>query len=231
MAGYGKRYRVDCKICKKPMWVIRAHYLSGRKKTCSKPCLFAWRSKYMRNKKGKKAEIARIENQIAYVRLSETYEAIIDTDTIPLIQNRPWSAHNNHANRGVIGNIYAYSHGRENRKSILMHRLIMRPKKNELVDHINGNSLDNRRINLRICTASENMQNMHKYSRKNKTGYVGVTRNNEKEGGNFSARIKIKNKVIQLGTFSTAKEAHEAYRVERKNIYQITMIYISHEST
>lgn len=48
---------------------------------------------------------------------------------------------------------------------IYMHRLIMNPKDDELIDHINGDGLDNRRENLRICTSSQNHMNQRAFGR------------------------------------------------------------------
>jgi len=60
-----------------------------------------------------------------------------------------------------------------------MHRLLMKPKKNLVVDHINHDRLDNRRENLRVCTQKENMQNKtpgkrrKNYKRKRVSVYKG----------------------------------------------------------
>lgn len=58
--------------------------------------------------------------------------------------------------------------------NLLLHRMIMGAKKGQQVDHVNGNGLDNRRSNLRICT---NLQNSHNQKKaKNKTSeYKGVS--------------------------------------------------------
>jgi hypothetical protein len=54
-----------------------------------------------------------------------------------------------------------------------MHRMIMRPPKGMVVDHINGNGLDNRRCNLRICTRQENARNRRKHA-DGKSRFLGV---------------------------------------------------------
>ena len=74
------------------------------------------------------------------------------------------------------------------------------------VDHVNGDGADNRWLNLRAATRSQNSVN-RRY--RNNTGYRGVRR---LPNGNYRARIKTSNKRIELGTFATAEEAHEAYK-------------------
>lgn len=59
------------------------------------------------------------------------------------------------------------------RTKIFMHRAIMSPPAGLLVDHINGDKLDNRRSNLRICTAAQNMQNS-KDRKNNSSGVRGL---------------------------------------------------------
>ena len=71
---------------------------------------------------------------------------------------------------------------------------------NQVVDHVNGDTNDNRRSNLRLCTQSQNSMNRH-YDK-----IVGVGR----KGNKWRARIKIEQKLIYLGTFSTESEAIEA---------------------
>lgn len=88
-----------------------------------------------------------------------------------------------------------------------VHRFILKAKKNESVDHINGNKLDNRRENLRICTHQQNMCNT-KISTTNKTGVKGVHWSQERQ--KWSAQIGVKNKTISLGRFNSFEEAVNA---------------------
>ena len=55
-----------------------------------------------------------------------------------------------------------------------MHRVITKCPKGKQVDHINGDGLDNRKANLRICTVNENNKNA-KMRKDNKSGYKGVS--------------------------------------------------------
>jgi hypothetical protein len=77
-----------------------------------------------------------------------------------------------------------------------------------IVDHINGNTLDNRKLNLRICKNEENVRNQ-KLSKRNKTGYKGVSYNKRLE--KFCATIRFKNKTICLGHFENKIDAAIAY--------------------
>jgi hypothetical protein len=94
-----------------------------------------------------------------------------------------------------------------NRKIVLMHRLIMNPKKDLIVDHINGDNLDNRKTNLRIVTHRQNDQNKH-YKRTSK--YPGV--NWSKQNKKWLAQIWIDGKNKYLGSFISEKKAFKAYK-------------------
>jgi hypothetical protein len=91
---------------------------------------------------------------------------------------------------------------------ITMHRIILGSDGAEasLVDHENGNGLDNRRENLRMATASQNQGN-RRLNRNSTSGYKGVSRRN----GRWTARIKMKGRSTYLGTWDTPEEAAEAY--------------------
>jgi len=96
-------------------------------------------------------------------------------------------------------------------KKHLAHRLVFlmtwghMPK---YIDHINGNKLDLRMINLRACTAAENGMN-RVMSRKNTSGYKGVTW--DKARKKWKAMIKINYTVYNLGRFDKKDDAALAY--------------------
>jgi formamidopyrimidine-DNA glycosylase len=94
---------------------------------------------------------------------------------------------------------------------IHMHRYVMgcSPYDKKLVDHINHNRLDNRKsVNLRVCTFSLNNRNRTKKSGCT-SQYIGVSL--RKNTGRWVAQMNIAGKKMQLGTFGTEIEAHQAY--------------------
>jgi hypothetical protein len=75
----------------------------------------------------------------------------------------------------------------------------------QLIDHINGDRADNRIVNLRQTTQSENMRNRRK-STNNTSGYVGVY----KVGAKWRARISVDSKNMNLGIYDTIEQAVQA---------------------
>jgi hypothetical protein len=106
---------------------------------------------------------------------------------------------------------YAYRQTpRPNRKQIAMHREVANCPKGMMVDHRNGNGLDNRQENLRVCTMSQNMMNRGK-TRQNSTGFKGAYKTGDSKLNPYSAKIQKNKKVYCLGHYRTAEEAARAY--------------------
>lgn len=93
------------------------------------------------------------------------------------------------------------------RGSLYMHRLILDAPPGLQVDHINGNGLDNRRSNLRLCRAGENRRNMRPVGGKSK--YIGVYMGHLKKN-KWHAGISVGNKHVHLGSFPTEEAAARA---------------------
>lgn len=120
-----------------------------------------------------------------------------------------------HATAGYAFRNLSSSHTQE-----YMHRFILGLKKGDskIVDHINGDGLDNRRENLRVCTKSQNQQNQKpRHTRRSKYKGVGYYVRDRK----WRARIVVEGKDIELGKFScetcaaiTYDEAAEKYHGE-----------------
>jgi hypothetical protein len=139
--------------------------------------------------------------------LIDNHRVLIDLEDWPVISRFDWFI-----NKCNPGTYYAYSSFFYGKKSriMAMHRLITGFRCG-LVDHINGNGLDNRKSNLRVCTASQNQMNKKKYQRKKPTTsiYKGVFL--EKRSGQWIAYIRKNKKSIRIGMFKSEALAAKAY--------------------
>ncbi len=90
----------------------------------------------------------------------------------------------------------------------VLSRIIMNAPQGVRVDHVNMDTFDNRRHNLRLATASQNALNSNAH-RDNKTGYKGVYLC--QDTGRYRAQISINGKRTSLGRYNTAEEAARAY--------------------
>jgi hypothetical protein len=85
-----------------------------------------------------------------------------------------------------------------------------------LIDHRDGDGLNNRWLNLRCATYKINNQNQRAPRSDNKSGFLGVCAHKNR----FYAYIKIGDKVKNLGAFLTAEEAHEAYLAAKRKHHE-----------
>jgi len=100
--------------------------------------------------------------------------------------------------------------------TLLMHRQLLNPQKGELVDHVNGNKLDNRKSNLRLATIAENQRNRGK-QRNNRSGHKGVCLlKDDQRVKKWVAQITVDGKRNRIGYYYTAEEASEAYEIASK---------------
>ena len=94
--------------------------------------------------------------------------------------------------------------------SFNMSRVIMDPPKGMQVDHINGDKLDNRKCNLRVCTNAENCRNRSRYKGStNVSGYKGVYWH--KVNRKWVVMIKVNQKIHYLGSFRNKQTAANIY--------------------
>jgi hypothetical protein len=139
------------------------------------------------------------------IPLTKGYSTIVDTEDYKFLMQWKWCVNINkqfpYAQRSIN---YRKLNGKWTTTVVKMHRAIMNPAKNMVIDHINHNTLDNRKSNLKICTHRENMMNL---IIKNKNGFIGVNKSHKK----FKAMAMVDGKVKQIGRFDTSIEAHNAY--------------------
>lgn len=104
-------------------------------------------------------------------------------------------------------------------KKYLAHRLAWLYMTGEwpagVVDHINGMKTDNRFANLRVGDQQLNLQNMRSAMRGSKSGLLGASKKRNK----WLARISVGGKLVRLGLFESAEEAHAAYLDAKRRLH------------
>lgn len=139
------------------------------------------------------------------------YDVLLDDDDYEqfVLKCKPWSPYIQHGSQVYFVRIRMENGIRHTDK---LHRVIMgmSTKNNLYVDHINGNTLDNRKSNLRVCSRNENARNKKTQSN-NVSGYKGVCYRKDK--GIYQARIWLNGTNRHLGFFINPEDAHNAYCV------------------
>ncbi|MFO0857258.1 MAG: HNH endonuclease [Phycisphaerales bacterium] len=98
----------------------------------------------------------------------------------------------------------------------LLHRLIVGAEANEVIDHIDGNRLNNQRSNLRSTTHQGNAQNLQGAQKNNRLGLRGVWQC--RKTGRFRAAATVNGKKQYAGYFATAEEAAQAAAQLRRSL-------------
>ena len=145
------------------------------------------------------------------IKLTKGYETKVDDEWFPILSKWSWKV------RFGNGRPYAQRNAAGG-KAIIMHRYILMATGESEIDHINGDSLDNRECNLRFATRSLNMHNRGP-QKNNTTGYKGVCF--DKNRGKYMASISVNRKQYNLGRFDTAEEAAAAYQKRAQQVYPI----------
>lgn len=144
-----------------------------------------------------------------YSRSGIVDHAVVDDEDFELLDEFNWHLHP----YGYA--VTSFSSGRRpNRvhQKGFMHRMVMNPPEGMEVDHVNHDPLDNRKLNLRIATSSQNHQNQ-----RSKGDFKGVWWDASRQ--KWQARIKISRKTKHLGRFGTAKEAAAAYNTAAVELF------------
>lgn len=131
------------------------------------------------------------------IPLTRGFVAIVDDDDYVVLSQHKW----------CFDGDYAMRRPTWKGKGIYMHRIIANAPADRLTDHINGNKLDNRRVNLRFATNKENVRNGHK--RKGSSRYKGV--HYFKRERTWQASITVNYKTVHLGYFKDEDAAGRAY--------------------
>lgn len=139
------------------------------------------------------------------IKLTKGQFTIIDDSDFKKLSKIKWFA-----TYDKVRNVYKSI----NSKFGLLHRFIMNAPKGMVVDHINHNTLDNRRCNLRLCTPNQNRYNLN--LRKNsKSGYKGISF----KKNHWEVQLKKDKKYIYGGSFKDKIEAAKAYDKKARELF------------
>ena len=127
--------------------------------------------------------------------------ALVDDEDFERINKWRW-----HVNSSGYAVRKDYNNGK---KTTLMHRVVLNAPDGMDVDHINHNTLDNQKSNIRICTNNENMRN-RKTPKHNTSGYKGVVLDSDR----VKWKAVVANRII--GRFDTKEDAARAYNKKAK---------------
>lgn len=140
------------------------------------------------------------------ISLTQGKYALVDDKDFAVLSEYPW-----HYSQG-----YAARMSPKPQRKIFLHRSILMPPNGMFIDHINGDSLDNRRENLRICTRAENQHNQ-KILGRSTSGFKGVSWHKRIKKWNVKIRVAMKD--VHLGYFTEKVEAARAYNEGAKKYY------------
>lgn len=134
------------------------------------------------------------------IKLTKDYSALIDDSDFEYLSLHKWRALVTRYKNNV--KVYACTN-----KGEYMHRMITNCPKGMKVDHDDGNTLNNQKHNLRICTHTENLRNQVSSVKK----YKGTEY--KPKDKRFNAYIRVDKKSISLGYYKTEETAAYAYNV------------------
>lgn len=160
----------------------------------------------------------RVEGHLAYVPLTQGYEAIIDVADVPMVSGCNWGALVVRRNDGSIRTVYAQRRigGRKSQKTVYLHRVLLPSPEDIHIDHIDGNGLNNCRSNLRQATRVQNMCNQ-RLRVDNQSGAKGVFM--MKLRGKWTARIAVNGRKKCLGSFNCRTAAAIAYAKASRDLH------------
>lgn len=102
--------------------------------------------------------------------------------------------------------------------TVFMHQMVMPCGAGLEADHVSGNTLDNRKENLRPATHQQNIMNSEKYRGNKHSQYKGVTKHSA-NGSRWRSRIRHNNVLICIGNYDSEEEAARAYDTKALELF------------
>ena len=145
------------------------------------------------------------------IKLKDGTEILIDDEDYELVSQYKWHKVKYQTRYYIQTHVYILG----KRNTTLLHRVIMKAKKGQQVDHINHNGFDNRKENLRFCSYKQNQQN--RKQNYGKSPYKGEAWNSKYN--KWKAHIGVDNKQIFLGYFGSEIEAAQEYDKKAEELF------------
>lgn len=136
-----------------------------------------------------------IGDEYSTIVTSKGEKILVDNRKVPILTKHSWCLSKT-----------GYAVANINKKTVKMHRFLTECPPGSVVDHINGNPLDNRLCNLRICSAKNNSRNKG-LGQNNSSGVPGVSK---LPNGRWRVRIMVNRKEKFLGSYENFEEAVQA---------------------
>jgi hypothetical protein len=153
------------------------------------------------------------------IKLTQDKIALVDDEDYPLLSAMSWHAWYNKNNGQFYAHHSVYQKGKSPATVRMHHFVLGITDSSTQVDHENGNPLDNRKQNLRICDRNQNARNRTRTHKRNTSGYRGIVKTTVNKSKPWVARIQIGDRRKHLGYFYTAEEAARAFDKAAKEIY------------
>lgn len=149
-----------------------------------------------------------------YINLTQGYKTIVDDEDYEWLSKYKWYARKIHTMNSFTAVRNKTVEGKQT--NVVMYREIMNAPSGTIVDHINHDTLDNRRSNLRVCDMYQSSRN-RRVAANNSTGYKGV--GYHKATKKYRARIQAGGKKIDIGYYKDPKDAARAYNERAKVLH------------
>lgn len=199
--------KTKCSYCEKEIDVPKYHFKKFKSRFCSREC---FRKSLLKENK------IVINKDCAEIHINDII-VLFDKEDIEKVSELKWLLCFDES----IKNYYIQAHERnnyKNRRNIKLHRHIMNCPENMQVDHINRNTLDNRKCNLRICTLNENLNNKGEY-KNNKSGHKNIYFS--KTHNHWVFEYKKDKKIIKR---KALKDLDELIQYKKEFLEQVSLI-------
>ena len=143
------------------------------------------------------------------IPLTRGFVTLVDDSDYRHLLGFSWNAHTRDG--------FTYARTSYGNGHIYLHDYLMKPPKGMVVDHINGDKLDNQRHNLRIATTAQNNYNTKKTENRS-SQFKGVVW--DKSRNKWKAQIKLNGVNKALGRFDSEEDAARAYDAAAKDLFK-----------